>query len=112
MVHISPWSATVGLMRGAAAILPPGAPLYLYGAYRRQEIETAASNEAFDQSLRRRDPRWGLRDREAVAALARSAGFSGPAVPALPANHLRVVAGKGEGGGRRGYVSVVLSARR
>ena len=31
MVHISPWEATLGLMRGAAAILPPGAPLYLYG---------------------------------------------------------------------------------
>jgi tRNA G46 methylase TrmB len=27
MVHISPWDATVGLIRGAAAILPPGSPV-------------------------------------------------------------------------------------
>src|SRR3984957_17155335 len=35
MVHISPWEATLGLIKGAAAILPPGSPLYLYGPYIR-----------------------------------------------------------------------------
>ncbi len=27
MVHISPWAATLGLLRGAARLLPPGGPL-------------------------------------------------------------------------------------
>ena len=36
MVHISPWDATLGLIRGAAAILPPTAPFYLYGPYKRE----------------------------------------------------------------------------
>lgn len=91
MIHISPWAATEGLMRGAAAILSPGAPLYLYGPYRRAGIPTAPSNEAFDRDLRGRDPAWGLRELEAVAALAAAEGFSGPAVTEMPANNLSVV---------------------
>jgi hypothetical protein len=91
MIHISPWETTLGLMRGAAAILVPGSPLYLYGPYLREGIATAPSNQAFDRSLRDRNPTWGLRDLEAVAAIAQSAGFSDPAITEMPANHLSVV---------------------
>jgi hypothetical protein len=91
MVHISPWNATVGLMKGAATILPPGSPLYLYGPYKREGVPTAPSNEAFDRSLRDREAAWGLRDLEAVAAVAQSAGFSEPAVTEMPANNLSLV---------------------
>jgi hypothetical protein len=80
MVHISQWDATVGLITGAATILPPGSPLYLYGPYKRKGFATAPSNEAFDRNLRGRNPAWGLRDLEAVAAIAQSAGFSVPTV--------------------------------
>jgi hypothetical protein len=95
MIHISPWAATEGLLRGAAAILPPGAPLYLYGPYRRAGVPTAPSNEEFDRSLRDRNPDWGLRDLEAVAALAAAAGFGPPAVTEMPANNLSVVFRRG-----------------
>jgi len=91
MVHISPWDATVGLIRGAAAILPPGSPLYLYGPYKRKGFATAPSNEAFDRNLRDRNPTWGLRDLEAVAAIAQSVGFSVPTVTEMPANNLSVM---------------------
>jgi hypothetical protein len=91
MVHISPWDASVGLIRGAAAILPPGSPLYLYGPYKRKGFATAPSNEAFDHNLRDRNPIWGLRDLEAIAAIAQSAGFSIPDITEMPANNLSVV---------------------
>jgi Protein of unknown function (DUF938) len=91
MVHISPWDATIGLITGAAATLPPGSPLYLYGPYRRKGVATAPSNEAFDRNLRDRNPTWGLRDLEAVAAIAQSVGFSVPTVTEMPANNLSVV---------------------
>ncbi len=91
MIHISPWAATEGLIRGAAAILPPDGPLYLYGPYRRAGVTTAPSNEAFDLDLRGRNPAWGLRELEAVAALATAAGFLGPAVTEMPANNLSIV---------------------
>ena len=54
MIHVSPWEATVGLVKGAAAILPSKSPLYLYGSYKREVFEMAPSNQAFDQSLRSR----------------------------------------------------------
>src|SRR5271170_5329753 len=91
MIHISPWDATVGLIRGAAAILPKGSPLYLYGPYKRKGFATAPSNEAFDRNLRDRNPTWGLRDLDAVATIAQSVGFSVPTVTEMPANNLSVV---------------------
>lgn len=95
MVHISPWSATVGLMRGAGRLLRAGAPLYLYGAYRQAGVETAPSNEAFDSSLRSTNPDWGVRNLEDVVAEAEKNGFALDEVEAMPANNLSVVLRKG-----------------
>ena len=91
MIHISPWAATEGLMRGAGRILGDGAPLYLYGPFRRAGQPTAPSNEAFDADLRGRDPSWGLRDLDTVAACAASHGFDLDRVTQMPANNLSVV---------------------
>jgi hypothetical protein len=91
MVHISLWGATIGLMKGAAAILPSGSPLYLYGPYIRGGFATAPSNQAFDQNLRDRNPNWGLRDFEAVASIAQSVGFSAPVITEMPASNLSAV---------------------
>jgi Protein of unknown function (DUF938) len=91
MIHISPWEATVGLIKGAAAILPSASPFYLYGPYKREGFATAASNQAFDRSLRDRNPTWGLRDLEAVAATAQTLEFSGPVITEMPANNLSAV---------------------
>ncbi|PTD24198.1 DUF938 domain-containing protein [Sphingomonas fennica] len=91
MVHISPWAATLGLFAGAARILPPGAPLVLYGPYFRAEIETAPGNRAFDADLKARNPEWGLRDLAEIGAVAADAGFAREAVAEMPANNLTVV---------------------
>lgn len=91
MVHISPWAATVGLMRGAGRLLPAGAPLILYGPYRRGGVQTAPSNESFDASLRARNPQWGLRELEAVAAEAASRGLRLERVVEMPANNLTLL---------------------
>ena len=91
MIHISPWTATLGLMRGAAAVLNPGGVLYLYGPYRRNGEHTAPSNAAFDASLRVRDPDWGIRDLEAVVAAAAAEGLSLAATQEMPANNLSVI---------------------
>ena len=91
MVHISPWAATEGLMRGAAAVLKPGAPLILYGPYRRAGVPTAPSNEAFDASLKARDPQWGLRQVEDVEAEALRNHLHLERVVEMPANNLTLV---------------------
>jgi hypothetical protein len=91
MVHISPWAATLGLLDGAAGLLAPGAPLYLYGPYRRRDVPTAPSNEAFDRSLKERNPEWGLRNLEDVVAEAERRSFRLGRVVEMPANNLSVV---------------------
>ena len=88
MVHISPWSCTLALLDGASPLLPPSGLLYLYGPYRRDGAPTAASNEAFDRSLRSRDPEWGLRRVEALAEEARLRGLRLDRVVEMPANNL------------------------
>jgi len=91
MLHISPWAATLGLMAGAAARLPVGGPLFIYGAFRRAGVPTVASNEAFDADLRARNPAWGLRTLEDVEAVARGAGLSLQQQVEMPANNLSLV---------------------
>ncbi|HEY0412327.1 MAG TPA: DUF938 domain-containing protein [Allosphingosinicella sp.] len=91
MVHISPWAATEGLMRGAGVLLPAGAPLILYGPYRRGGVPTAPSNEAFDASLKARDAEWGLREVEAVEAEAALHGLRVDRLVEMPANNLTLV---------------------
>ena len=65
--------------------------LYLYGPFRRDGAHTAPSNAAFDRSLRGQNPDWGVRDLEAVAALAVAHGFAAPIVEEMPANNLSLI---------------------
>jgi len=95
VIHIAPWAATVALIRNGARILPSGAPLYFYGPFYQSGVETAASNIAFDQSLREEDPAKGLRDLDEIIAHAHDAGFSDPRIIPMPANNLSVVFSKG-----------------
>lgn len=91
MIHISPWPAAVGLMTGAGRILPAGGLLYLYGPFIEDDVETAPSNLAFDASLRERDPAWGLRRLQDVAALATRHGLALAERIAMPANNLSLI---------------------
>jgi hypothetical protein len=88
MVHISPWAATEGLMRGAAERLPSGGLLYLYGPYLEDGVETAPTNLMFDESLKSRNPAWGLRRLADVQALAAGLGLALEERIAMPANNL------------------------
>lgn len=91
MAHISPWEATLGLVAGAARLLARGAPLILYGPWRREGVATAPSNEAFDASLKARDPRWGLRRLEDLDAAAAAQAFTRTRLVEMPANNLVLV---------------------
>lgn len=91
MLHISPWAATAGLMAGAGRLLPARASLVVYGPFRQAGVPTAPSNEAFDQSLKARNPAWGLRNVEAVAAEAAGQGLMLREVVPMPANNLTLV---------------------
>ena len=91
MVHISPWEATEGLMRGTGQVLRPGGRLVVYGPFVVEGEALAPSNAAFDADLRRRDAAWGLRTLGTVAACADTAGLSLAERIAMPANNLLLV---------------------
>jgi hypothetical protein len=88
MVHISPWTASIGLLDGALRILEPGASLILYGPWLESEQEPAPSNLAFDASLRARNADWGLRRVEDFAAEAALRGLVLGDRVAMPANNI------------------------
>jgi len=96
MVHISPWSAALGLIRGAAGLLAPGGPLILYGPWLKDDIPTAPSNLAFDADLKRRDPSWGLRRVEDFAAAAAAEGLELIETRPMPANNLMLLLRRSE----------------
>lgn len=93
MIHIAPWSATLGLLAGARRVLRTGGQrlLLLYGPYKEGGRHTAPSNEEFDTQLQARHPRWGVRDLEEVSAAAAATGFKPGTVARLPANNLVVM---------------------
>ena len=78
-------------MAGAGRVLTPGGRLFLYGPFLEADVGTAASNLAFDESLKARDAAWGIRDLAEVAALARANGLGLAERIAMPANNLVVV---------------------
>lgn len=91
VVHIAPWQVAEGLIAGAARYLRADGRLFIYGPYKRGGRHTALSNAAFDTSLRNGDPAWGVRDVEAMEALAGSAGLVLSEIVEMPANNLMLV---------------------
>lgn len=91
MIHIAPWDVCIGLLDGAARILPEGGVLYMYGPYKIDGEHTAPSNAQFDQSLRLRDPSWGIRDLDQVVEEAGRRGLDLIETVEMPANNLSVV---------------------
>lgn len=91
LVHISPWESSLGLLEGARRLLAPGAPLILYGPWIERGMGPAPSNIAFDEDLRRRDPRWGLREVEVFADEAAARGLDLVERRVMPANNLMLL---------------------
>ena len=94
LLHITPWATCAALMRGSARCLAAGGVLVTYGPYLEEGTVTAPGNVAFDQSLRERNPAWGIRRLEAVRREAARAGLELRERQAMPANNLLLVFGR------------------
>lgn len=91
MIHIAPWRACLGLLAGAKRLLPPKGILYLYGPFKQAGNHTAPSNEAFDASLQKQNPEWGVRNLEDVVAVAQTHHLALIKTVTMPANNLSVI---------------------
>lgn len=90
-LHIMSWSSVECLFEGVGMVLAGGGTLCIYGPFRYDRKFTTQSNAFFDQSLRKRDPVSGIRDFEAVNALARDRGLEFLADHPMPANNQLLV---------------------
>jgi len=91
MVHIAPWAATVGLFSGAARMLRASGLLILYGPFMLSGKYNAPSNAAFDESLKARNPSWGLRDVTEIERVAAASGLKLRETIEMPANNMLIV---------------------
>ena len=91
MIHIAPWQACLGLIAGAAEILPIDSILYLYGPYKINHKHTAPSNQEFDQYLQMQNSAWGVRNLEDVIKVAEEQDFIFQEKVEMPANNLSVI---------------------
>ena len=94
VIHIAPWRVAEGLFAGAGRYLRADGRLFLYGPFKRDGQHTAASNAAFDASLREGNPEWGVRDISDLQKLAGAAGLVLIETVEMPANNLTLVFGR------------------
>jgi SAM-dependent methyltransferase len=87
MIHITPWACCVSLVQGLERHLRPGGVFILYGPFRIAGQHTAPSNASFDIDLKQQNPSWGVRDLEAVSALAAASDVSLSELIPMPANN-------------------------
>lgn len=90
-LHIMAWKHVEALFRGVGSLLPAGGVLAVYGPFRYHGEYTSESNAAFDQELRARNVGSGIRDFEAVHALARTQGLELVADHRMPAHNQLLV---------------------
>ncbi len=86
-LHIMGWPEVQGFFAGLPGLLAADAVVAVYGPFNIGGAFTSDSNRDFDGWLKARDPHSGLRDLEAVDALARAVGFRAAEVVAMPANN-------------------------
>lgn len=95
MIHISPFSACEALFEEAGRILTAGGLLITYGPYAMHGVLAPESNRGFDESLRSRNPAWGIRDVDDLDRLAEAAGLARIDTVPMPANNHTLVFRKG-----------------
>ena len=91
VIHISPWSVTKGILQGAQRVLPKGGVLYFYGPFLQNNVHTAPGNIAFDESLKKRNGAWGLRNLDQVEKLAVEYALKLDRLIEMPSNNLSVI---------------------
>lgn len=87
VIHISPWSATQGLLALCGRVLKPEGFLVTYGPYLIDGKPTSESNGEFDASLKSRNPEWGIRDIADVEEEAAKHGIALIKQHPMPANN-------------------------
>ena len=90
-LHIMPWTAVEEFFAGVGRVLEPDGVLAVYGPFNYHGSYTSDSNREFDGWLKQRSASSGIRDFEAVDALANRIGLQLVNDHAMPANNRLLV---------------------
>lgn len=96
VIHIAPWAVAQGLFAGAGRHLRMDGRLFLYGPFRRDGVDNAPSNAAFDANLRRDNPEWGVRDTADLKKLGEANGLRLAGLTELPSNNAMLAFERGQ----------------
>lgn len=96
-LHIMSWPEVQALFSGIGRVLAAGGLVAIYGPFRYKGAYTSESNQRFDHALRLSDPASGIRDFEAVDALAADVDLGHLADYRMPANNQLLVWRRGAG---------------
>lgn len=87
MIHITPLTCTEWLFKNAGSVLKHQGTLFTYGPYAFNGVLTPESNRKFDNSLKSRNSKWGVRDVELLKSFANNNSLQFVTSHALPANN-------------------------
>ena len=95
MIHVANWSCTEALFKESGKLLNKGQFLILYGPFKIGNKHTSQSNYFFDQSLKKQNDLWGIRNLEEVSGEAKKNGFFQKDIIKMPANNFSIIYRKG-----------------
>lgn len=87
MIHVAPFTCTIGLFRNVGCVLKPGGMLIMYGPYANNGVLEPQSNVDFDRHIRERDPKCGVRDIQDLIKIAESYAMRLTNIHEMPANN-------------------------
>ena len=91
MLHVSSMESTNSLFKGASNYLEKGCLLIIYGPFKKRGNHISKSNEIFDESLKKQNPEWGLRDLEKTSDIGFENGFELYHLIDMPANNILTI---------------------
>ena len=91
MIHVAQWTSTKALFKESGKLLKRGRFLILYGPFKIGNKHTSQSNYLFDNSLKKQNAFWGIRDLEEVSFEAKKNGFFQEDIICMPANNFSII---------------------
>ena len=91
MIHVAEWSCILGLFRESGKLLNKGQFLILYGPFKICNKHTSESNYFFDNSIKKQNDLWGIKNLEEVCDESKKNGFSQEDIIRMPANNFSII---------------------
>ncbi len=91
MIHVGRWTCTVALFRESGKLLKKGQFLILYGPFKIGNKHTSRTNYLFDNSLKKQNDLWGIKNLEEVSEEAKKNGFSQDDIISMPSNNFSAI---------------------